>query len=62
MSGKKFFQIDPENRPNQTTRSAIITIVDEAKVDPLLDALHRIDEETQQLGLRAFVWNIEKTI
>ena len=42
--------------------SAIITIVDEAKVDPLLDALHRIDEETQQLGLRAFVWNIEKTI
>ena len=42
--------------------SAIITIVDEAKVDPLLDALHRMDEETQQLGLRAFVWNIEKTI
>lgn len=39
--------------------SAIITIVDEAKVDPLLDALHRMDEETQQLGLRAFVWNIE---
>ena len=28
----------------------------------LLDALHRMDEETQQLGLRAFVWNIEKTI
>ncbi len=42
--------------------SAIITIIDEAKVDPLLDALHRMDEETQQLGLRAFVWNIEKTI
>ena len=42
--------------------SAIITIVDEAKVDPLLDALHRMDEETPQLGLRAFVWNIEKTI
>lgn len=42
--------------------SAIITIVDDAKVDPLLEALRLIDEETPQLGLRAFVWNIEKTI
>ena len=42
--------------------SAIITIVDDSKVDPLLDALHAIDKETEQLGLRAFVWNIEKTI
>lgn len=42
--------------------SAIITIVDESKVDPLLNALHEIDIETEQLGLRAFVWNIEKTI
>ena len=25
-------------------------------------ALHQIDRETEQLGLRAFVWNIEKTI
>lgn len=42
--------------------SAILTVVDDAKVDPLLDALHQIDKETEQLGLRAFVWNIEKTI
>lgn len=42
--------------------SAIITIVDESKVDPLLEALHEMDIETEQLGLRAFVWNIEKTI
>lgn len=42
--------------------SAIITIVDESRVDPLLDALHAMDQETEQLGLRAFVWNIEKTI
>ena len=31
--------------------SAIITIIDEAKVDPLLDALHRMDEETQQTSV-----------
>ena len=32
--------------------SAIITV----------DALHKMDKETEQLGLRAFVWNVEKTI
>ena len=42
--------------------SAIITMVDDAKVDPLLEALHKMDVETEQLGLRAFVWNIEKSI
>lgn len=42
--------------------SAIITIVDDTRVEPLLKALHAIDKETEQLGLRAFVWNIEQTI
>ena len=42
--------------------SAIITVVDDAKVAPLLDALHKMDAETEQLGLRAFVWNVEQTI
>lgn len=42
--------------------SAVITVIDDAKVDPLLEALRLIDEETPQLGLRAFVWNVEKTI
>ena len=39
--------------------SAIMTVVDDTKVEPLLDALHKMDKETEQLGLRAFVWNIE---
>ncbi len=42
--------------------SAIITIVDDAKVEPLLNALHALDKESEMLGLRAFVWNVEKTI
>ncbi|EJW98881.1 hypothetical protein EVA_13014 [gut metagenome] len=42
--------------------SAIITIIDDSKVDPLLQALHAMDLETEQLGMRAFVWNVEKTI
>jgi len=28
----------------------------------LLDTLHKMDLQTEQLGLRAFVWNIERTI
>src|SRR3712207_3553380 len=42
--------------------SAILTVVDDEKVDPLLDVLHKMDLQTEQLGLRAFVWNIERTI
>lgn len=42
--------------------SAIMTVVDDAKVEPLLEILHAMDQETEMLGLRAFVWNIEKTI
>jgi nitrogen regulatory protein PII len=42
--------------------SAIITIVDDDRVDSVLDELHKMDVQTEQLGLRAFVWNIEKTI
>ena len=42
--------------------SAILTVVDDNKVDPLLDTLHKMDLQTEQLGLRAFVWNIERTI
>ncbi len=42
--------------------SAILTVVDDAKVNTLLEKLHAMDKETEMLGLRAFVWNIEKTI
>ncbi len=42
--------------------SAIFTMVPDERVDSLLDALHKIDLESEQLGLRAFVWNIEKSI
>lgn len=42
--------------------SAIIAIVEDHRVDPLLEALKEMDERKEQLGLRAFVWNIEKSI
>ena len=42
--------------------SAIMAVVDDARVEPLLKALHALDKETEMLGLRAFVWNIEQTV
>ena len=42
--------------------SAILSVVEDEKVDPLLDTLHKMDLQTEELGLRAFVWNIERTI
>ncbi|MDR1699393.1 MAG: hypothetical protein LBR75_06185 [Prevotellaceae bacterium] len=45
-----------------TLNSTIISIVEDEKVDKLLDALRALDEETPRLGLRAFVWNVEKSI
>jgi hypothetical protein len=40
----------------------VLTIVDEQKVDDLLSSLRNINEQAEQQGLNAFVWNIEKTM
>lgn len=42
--------------------ASIITIVEDEKVDRLLEMLHKLDKSKEQLGLRAFVWTIEKSI
>lgn len=38
---------------------AILTMVKDEKVEPILAELKRRDELAPDLGLRAFVWNIE---
>ena len=45
-----------------TLNSAILTMVEDEKVDNFLNLLHKIDTQTAAQGLRAFVWNIEKSI
>ena len=42
--------------------SAIITIVEDSKVEQVLARLRALDEEKPRLGLRAFVWPIEQSI
>jgi len=38
---------------------AILTMVTDDKVQPILDALRTKDEASPDLGVRAFVWNVE---
>lgn len=42
--------------------SAIITMVEDRRVDLVLSKLKALDNERPRLGLRAFVWQIEKSI
>ena len=42
--------------------SAIMTMVDDKRVDRVLQHLGDLDRERPKLGLRAFVWNIEREI
>lgn len=41
---------------------AILTMVDDSRVEPVMRRLREFDEAKPKLGLRAFVWNIEQTI
>ena len=41
--------------------NAVLTIVEDSKVDSILEKLRSKDAQFQDLGLRAFVWNIEQT-
>ena len=43
-----------------TMNNAILAFVPAEKVDDILAAVKAMDEETPALGLRAFVWNVEK--
>ena len=43
-----------------TMNNAMLTFVPDDKVDEIMAQLRAMDEETPDLGLRAFVWDIEK--
>lgn len=42
--------------------SALITIVEDEKVKQVLNDLKALDQTSELMGLRAFVWNIEEMI
>jgi len=42
--------------------SAIITVVDDEIVPELLSRIKRLDNRNLEVGVRAFVWNVEATV
>ncbi len=45
-----------------TLNSALVSVMDDECVDGVLNDLKERDEKAPELGLRAFVWTIEKMI
>ena len=42
--------------------SALMTVVEDEKVDELLLTVRKLDMRNKEVGVRAFVWNIEQTV
>lgn len=45
-----------------TMNGAILTMVEENKVERFMKLLHKLDIQSEEQGLRAFVLNVEQTI
>jgi nitrogen regulatory protein PII len=42
--------------------SAVMTVVEDDKVNELLLTVKKLDNRNKEVGVRAFVWNIEQTV
>ena len=42
--------------------SCVMTVVSDEKVPTLLEAIKKLDKRNEEVGVRAFVWNIEATV
>ena len=41
---------------------SVLTIVDDEKVEPILNNVKRIDAVNYEVGIRAFVWDVLQTV
>ena len=62
IAGRGGFSGEPHlgNHAWPTMNNAMLTFVPDELVDDILAQLKAMDEETPDLGIRAFVWNVEK--
>ena len=42
--------------------SCVITVVEDEQVPALLESVKKLDLRNEEVGVRAFVWNIEATV
>ena len=64
VEGKGGFNGEPHlgNHAWPVLNQAVLTMVPDEKVDTVMEQLKSLDEGSKDLGLRAFVWNIENYI
>ena len=44
------------------SNSATLTIVEDEKVDTVLEKIQKLDAVNEEVGVRAFVWDVLKTV
>ncbi len=42
--------------------SSVLTIIDEEKVEPLLEGIKKLNAINEEVGIRAFVWEITQAV
>jgi len=42
--------------------NAMLCVVEEEQVEPLLEGVQKLDLRNQEVGVKAFVWSIEKMV
>ncbi|MDR1527379.1 MAG: hypothetical protein LBS46_06900 [Dysgonamonadaceae bacterium] len=64
VQGRGSVKGDPHygNHAWPTMNSSILTVIPDEKVDELLSKIHELDRLTEQQGIHAFVWNVEKMV
>ena len=64
MSGRGSVNGDPHMGTHTwpEVNSATLTIVDDEKVDILLQSIKSLDEVNEDVGIRSFVWDIIKSV
>jgi len=62
IQGKGSFNGQPHmgNHAWPVMNNAILAVVKDERVEGIMEDLRKKDEETPDLGLRAFVWNVEQ--
>ncbi len=45
-----------------SVNSSVLAVVDDAKVEGVMNALRKLDKELPMQGLRAFVWHVEEAL
>ena len=64
VQGRGHTQGDPHRGTHAwpELNNAINTVVEDDKVEGILEAVRKLDLRNTELGIRAFVWNIEQAV